>query len=867
MAGSKAAKETPLMKQYNQIKSKYPGALLLFRVGDFYETFGEDAVKASKTLDIVLTKRANGAASEMELAGFPHHAMDSYLPKLVRAGYRVAICDQLEDPKSVKGIVKRGVTELVTPGLSFHDNVLEQRKNNFLASIYYHKDKCGVAFLDLSTGEFMVSGGTEDYIDKLIRGFQPSEIIYPKNNRSWYVTKYGEGFSSFALEEWIFSKDYGYEKLTGHFKVPNLKGYGIEELPEGILAAGAILYYLDETEHKEVNHIKSISRIDENKFVWLDRFTIRNLELIQPAQPDGVSLLDTINQTLTPMGGRLLRKWLVLPLKSKPEIDQRLDVVEAFAEDEELHDSVKELLEGIGDLERLVGKVATSRVNPRELLQLKKSLSQLVPIRELLEGQPAFHVFYDLLNPCEKLIEKLTNDLKEDAPLLLHQGGVIADGVNDELDELRAISTKGKDFLAGIRDREIERTGISSLKIAYNKVFGYYLEVSNAHKDKVPEEWIRKQTLVNAERYITEELKEYEEKILNAEGQIQLIEQRLFTEVVSFAHSYIDAIQQDAKVIAQLDCLACFATQAKSQQYSRPTISEETIIDIKEGRHPVIEHQLPEGEEYISNDVYLDNESQQIMIITGPNMAGKSALLRQTALITLMAQIGSFVPAGYAKIGLVDKVFTRVGASDNLSRGESTFMVEMTETASILNNLSDRSLVLMDEIGRGTSTYDGISIAWSIVEHLHNHPKSRAKTLFATHYHELNELANDLPRVKNFNVSVKELENKVIFMRKLVEGGSEHSFGIHVAQMAGMPNQIVIRANEILKHLEKEKLADSDREKLADMPTQEFQMNLFEADPRVERMLEILRAVDINATSPVEALLKLNELKEVLKSN
>ncbi|WP_425389957.1 DNA mismatch repair protein MutS [Ekhidna sp.] len=867
MAGSKAGKETPLMKQYNQIKTKYPGALLLFRVGDFYETFGEDAVKASKTLDIVLTKRANGSQKEMELAGFPHHAMDNYLPKLVRAGYRVAICDQLEDPKSVKGIVKRGVTELVTPGLSLNDNVLDQRKNNFLASVYPGKEKYGVSFLDLSTGEFMVSSGTEDYVDKLIRGFQPSEIIYPKPNRDWYGANYGEHFSSFALEEWIFSKEYGYEKLTTHFNVPNLKGYGIEELSEGILAAGAILYYLDETEHKETNHIKSISRIDENKYVWLDRFTIRNLELIQSAQPDGISLIETINQTLTPMGGRLLRKWLVLPLKSKAEIDQRLDVVETLTQNDELQDELREHLEKIGDLERLVGKVATSRVNPRELLQLKKSLLQLGPIRDLITEQKSLNAFYDLLNPCEKLIEKLTSDLNDDAPLQLHQGGVIKEGINAELDELRAISTSGKDFLSGIRDREIERTGISSLKIAYNKVFGYYLEVSNVHKDKVPEEWIRKQTLVNAERYITEELKQYEEKILTAESQIGVLEQKLYAELVVFAHSYIDAIQQNAKVVAQLDCLSCFAQQAQSYSYCRPNISEEKLIDIKAGRHPVIERNLADGEDYIANDLYLDNESQQVMIITGPNMAGKSALLRQTALITLMAQMGSFVPAGYAKIGLVDKVFTRVGASDNLSRGESTFMVEMTETASILNNLSDRSLVLMDEIGRGTSTYDGISIAWSIVEHLHNHPKAKAKTLFATHYHELNELAKDLPRVKNFNVSVKELDNKVIFMRKLVEGGSEHSFGIHVAQMAGMPNEIVIRANEILKHLEKEKLTDSEREKLEELPTQQFQMNLFEADPRMEQMLDILRKIDVNTTSPVEALLKLNELKEVLKGS
>ncbi len=855
------------MKQYNQIKSRYPGALLLFRVGDFYETFGEDAVKASKTLDIVLTKRANGAASEMELAGFPHHAMDSYLPKLVRAGYRVAICDQLEDPKSVKGIVKRGVTELVTPGLSLNDHVLDQRKNNFLASVFVEKDQGGVAFLDLSTGEFLVSTGTLDYLDKLIRGFQPSEIIYPKAKREWYQERYGTHYSSFALEEWIFSQEYGYDKLIQHFKVSNLKGFGIEEMTHGILAAGAILYYLDETEHKETTHIQAISRIDENKYVWLDRFTIRNLELIQSAQPDGVSLLDTLNQTITPMGGRLLRKWMVLPLKSKDEIDQRLDVVEKLLDEEELLDNLCEQLQGIGDLERLVGKVATARVNPRELLQLKKSLLKIPHLLEGIKEKAQFDHFKDLLDPCEQLAEKLAAELKEDAPMQLHQGGVIAEGVSPELDEYRSISTSGKDFLSGIRDREVERTGISSLKIAYNKVFGYYLEVSNAHKDKVPQEWIRKQTLVNAERYITEELKQYEEKILGAESHIQQIEQRLFQEIVSFAHTYIEAVQQNARVIAQLDCLACFSSLAKANNYARPSISEDTVLDIKQGRHPVIEKHLPEGEEYVSNDVFLDNESQQVMIITGPNMAGKSALLRQTALITLMAQMGSFVPAGYAKIGLVDKVFTRVGASDNLSRGESTFMVEMTETASILNNLSDRSLVLMDEIGRGTSTYDGISIAWSIVEHLHNHPKSRAKTLFATHYHELNELTKDLPRVKNFNVSVKELENKVLFMRKLVPGGTEHSFGIHVAKMAGMPTEIVVRANEILKHLEKEKLSDSEKEKLAAMPTQQFQMNLFEADPRMERMLDILRKTDVNATSPVEALLKLNELKEILKGN
>ncbi|MEM6830832.1 MAG: DNA mismatch repair protein MutS [Bacteroidota bacterium] len=859
------------MKQYNAIKGKYPGALLLFRVGDFYETFGEDAVKASKALDIVLTKRANGSASEIELAGFPHHAMDSYLPKLVRAGYRVAICDQLEDPKSVKGIVKRGVTELVTPGLSLNDNVLEQRKNNYLASIYKDKTKCGIAFLDLSTGEFMLSSGPDEYIDKLIQGFQPSEILYAKNYRDWYSEHYSDQFASFALEDWIFSWDYGYEKLTNHFKVKNLKGYGVDDIREGVIAAGSILFYLDETEHKQTDHITSISRIDENRYVWLDRFTIRNLELVTSNQPDGISLIDTLNSTLTPMGGRLLRKWLVLPLKSKPEIEERLDMVESLMTNEEISDSTQDSLERMGDLERLVGKIATGRVNPRELIQLKKSLIQILPIKEAIAQEKPFKTFLDLLNPCEGLIERLEKELKEDAPLQLHQGDVMKDGIDEELDELRKIATSGKDFLAGIRDREIERTGISSLKISYNKVFGYYLEVSNAHKDKVPTEWIRKQTLVNAERYITEELKTYEEKILNAESKIQQLEQTLFINLVSCAASYIDAIQQNAKVVAQLDCLSCFAHQAKKYQYVKPSISEDKLIDIKAGRHPVIERTLASDDTYVPNDIYLDTDSQQVMIITGPNMAGKSALLRQTALITLMAQMGSFVPAGYAKIGLVDKVFTRVGASDNLSRGESTFMVEMTETASILNNLSDRSLVLMDEIGRGTSTYDGISIAWSIVEYLHNHPKFKAKTLFATHYHELNELAKDFPRVKNFNVSVKELENKVVFMRKLVEGGSEHSFGIHVAQMAGMPNEIVIRANGILKHLEKEKLADAETEKLDILPPGEYQanqyqMNLFESDPRFEKVLDIIRQVDINSTSPVEALLKMNELKDILKS-
>ena len=867
MAKAKKSSETPLMKQYNAIKARYPGALLLFRVGDFYETFGEDAVKASKVLDIVLTKRANGSASHIELAGFPHHSLDAYLPRLVRAGNRVAICDQLEDPKSVKGIVKRGVTELVTPGLSMNDNVLEQRRNNFLASIHYDEKACGVSFLDLSTGEFLVSEGSVDYVEKLIQGFQPSEIIYSKAEKARFEKSFGANYINFHLEDWIFSTEYGYEKLTRHFSTNNLKGYGVEEMKLGIIAAGAVLFYLEETEHKEVKHIGQLSRIDEQQYVWLDKFTIRNLELIHPSQSDGTALIDIMDSTQTPMGSRLLRKWMVLPLKNKEQIERRLNTVEAFMEEDDLLNEVNAYLKQIGDLERLISKVATGRINPRELVQLKKSLSQIKPIKDELKksSNSIFAQHLDQLNECEALLSNIDAGLKDDAPINATQGNIIKDGVNEELDELRKLAFSGKDYLKGIQERETERTGISSLKIAYNKVFGYYLEVTNAHKDKVPQEWIRKQTLVNAERYITEELKVYEEKILNAEGQIFVIEQKLYMELVSFATEYIETIQQNARSIASLDCLTSFAYLAKRNSYVKPIITDEYLLDIKEGRHPVIEQNMPPEEDYIPNDVYLDDESQQIMIITGPNMAGKSALLRQTALIVLMAQMGCFVPAGYARVGLVDKVFTRVGASDNLSRGESTFMVEMTETASILNNLSNRSLVLMDEIGRGTSTYDGISIAWSIVEYLHNHESYKAKTLFATHYHELNELTNDLPRVKNFNVAVKELENKIIFIRKLQAGGSEHSFGIHVAQLAGMPNQVVIRANTILKHLEADKLSESDKEKLAEVPSSQFQLNLFESDPRFEQVMKLLRGIDINTISPVEALLKVNEMKEVLK--
>ncbi|XOV92607.1 MAG: DNA mismatch repair protein MutS [Bacteroidota bacterium] len=867
MTKSGKVSETPLMKQYNAIKARYPGALLLFRVGDFYETFGEDAIRASKVLEIVLTKRSNGAASEMELAGFPHHSLDAYLPRLVRAGFRVAICDQLEDPKSVKGIVKRGVTELVTPGLSLHDNVLEQNKNNFLAAIHFGQQHCGLAFLDLSTGEFMVTQGNELYIDKLIQGFNPSEIIYCKTERNKFQEKYEANYHGFGLEEWIFQHPFTYERLIHHFNTTNLKGFGIEELKEGTIAAGAILYYLEETEHRQTGHIGQLSRIDEQQFVWMDKFTIRNLELLSPSQPDGKALIEVLDQTKTPMGARLLRKWLVLPLKDQKAVERRLDTVEGFLENEELLDFLLDHLSKIGDLERLISKVATRRINPREMNQLKNGLKHVQPIREELvkTTNNTYNTYTEQLNDCHLLLEQIESVLKDEVPLNSSQGNMIKEGVDTKLDDLRAIAYSGKDYLKGIQEREIERTGITSLKIAYNKVFGYYLEVTNSHKDKVPQDWIRKQTLVNAERYITEELKVYEEKILKAEDQIFEIESQLYQELISNALEYIDTIQQNAKILATIDCLSSFAYLAGKHNYVKPSISAGYHLDIKKGRHPVIEQNLPADTSYIPNDIFLDNDSQQIIVITGPNMAGKSALLRQSALITLMAQIGSFVPAGYAKIGLVDKIFTRVGASDNLSKGESTFMVEMTETASILNNLSDRSLILMDEIGRGTSTYDGISIAWSIVEYMHNHPHYKAKTLFATHYHELNELTNTLPRVKNFNVSVKELEDKVIFLRKLEPGGSEHSFGIHVAQMAGMPNQIVIRANEILKNLEKEKLSEQDKEKLAQIPSTRVQLNLFESDPKFEKVMKMLSGIDVNTISPVEALLKINEMKEILK--
>jgi DNA mismatch repair protein MutS len=866
MAGA-GAMETPLMKQYNAIKAKYPGALLLFRVGDFYETFGEDAIKAARVLDITLTKRGSGSASEIELAGFPHHSLDTYLPKLVRAGHRVAICDQLEDPRFVKGIVKRGVTELVTPGVSFNDNVLEKKHNNFLASIHISKQFIGVSFLDISTGEFYAAQGTENYVYKLIQSFAPAEIIFSKGNREKLETQFGELHATFALDDWVYAYDFAHERLINQFKTANLKGFGLENLTEAIVAAGAILHYLEATEHKDTQHIASISRIDEEKYVWLDRFTIRNLELAAPNSDGGVPLIDILDQTVTAMGSRQLRKWMVLPLKEKEAIEERLSIVDTFYQDADLAETILDNFRHMADLERLISKVAAGRINPRELLQLKKSLQRIAPVKKIVETQnfSALRKMGNQLNLCEFLVDKIEKELSEEAPMLTHQGGIIKEGVNAELDELRAIAFSGKDYLLQVQKREVERTGINSLKISYNKVFGYYLEVSNANKDKVPTDWIRKQTLVNAERYITEELKIYEEKILTAEDKLNVIEQKLFLELMRHASEFVIPIQLNARVIANLDCLLSFAVVARKNKYSKPEISEGKAITIKAGRHPVIEKQLAAGDQYVPNDVHLDTESQQIMIITGPNMAGKSALLRQVALITLMAQIGSFVPAEAASIGIVDKVFTRVGASDNLSKGESTFMVEMTETSSILNNLSDRSLILMDEIGRGTSTYDGVSIAWSIVEYLHNHKDFRPKTLFATHYHELNQLAEDHVRVKNFNVSVKESGDKIIFMRTLKPGGSEHSFGIHVAQLAGMPNKVVLRANDILHFLEKDKHKNEPKQRMQELPKAVNQMSLFELDPKSKEVHDLLSKIDINTISPVEALLKLNEILTMMK--
>ncbi|HIP32360.1 MAG TPA: DNA mismatch repair protein MutS [Crocinitomicaceae bacterium] len=864
------------MKQYNAIKARHPQALLLFRVGDFYETFGEDAIVTSKILGIVLTKRGNGAAGPIELAGFPHHSLDTYLPKLVRAGQRVAICDQLEDPKMTKTIVKRGVTELVTPGVSFDDNVLDTKKNNFLCAVHFEKNLIGISFLDVSTGEFLIAEGNKEYIEKLIQGFEPTEIIYNKRNSKDYDEAFGNKYYSFRLEDWVFTKDYAYESLNKQFGTKSLKGFGISQLEAGIISAGAAVHYLSENQHDRLGHITAISRIEEEKYVWLDRFTIRNLELISSPHENATTLIQVIDSTKTPMGGRMMKRWMVLPLKDLKPIQDRLDAVESFYHNDTIVFELGERLKQINDLERLISKVAVGKVNPKEVISLKRTLLQMQPIKDLISSEKASVLkrIADQINPCEKLIEIINTSLQEDPVLHIGKGKVIADGFNKELDELRAISFSGKDYLDQLQKRESERTGIPSLKVAFNNVFGYYLEVRNTHKDKVPEEWLRKQTLVNAERYITEELKEYEAKILGAEEKIHAIESRLFQDLVFTMADYIQPIQLDAFLIAQLDCLLSFSETARVNDYCKPEINEDFALDIKSGRHPVIEKQMKTGEEYISNDVYLDNDSQQIMMITGPNMSGKSALLRQTALISLMAQMGSFVPASSAKLGLVDKVFTRVGASDNISSGESTFMVEMNETSSILNNLSNRSLILLDEIGRGTSTYDGISIAWAIAEYIHEHPKMKGKTLFATHYHELNEMTNRFSRIKNFNVSVKEVGKKILFLRKLVEGGSEHSFGIHVARLAGMPQQVLQRAESMLVQLESsheltegvtsEKTTKLKAKKLISPDLEDMQLSFFQLnDPVLENIREELVSIDINTLTPVEALMKLNEIKKL----
>lgn len=874
--GKVAEKETPLMKQYNGIKVKYPDAILLFRVGDFYETFGEDAVKASKILGIILTKRANGSASHIELAGFPHHSLDSYLPKLVRAGYRVAICDQLEDPKMVKGIVKRGITELVTPGVCFNDKILHHQQNNFLASIHLEKEYAGLALCDVSTGEFLVAQGSISYIDKLIQNFKPNELLYEKNKRTQLTDLLGDRFYSFGLDDWAFSYDYGYESLVKHFETKSLKGFGIEESNHAISACGAILHYLNETKHDRLKHITSVSRIDEEQFVWLDKFTIRNLELYTTNHENGKALVDVIDKTVSPMGSRLLKRWLALPLKNLEAINERLAAVKYYYNSAEEREIITGLLKEVGDLERLISKIAAMRVNPRELTQLKKSLDIIEQVQDKikLSKNESLNKIAEQLNPCSIINERLTNELNVEAPVNIFKGNVINKGINAELDELRSIAYNGKEHLLQIQQREVEKTGISSLKVAYNSVFGYYLEVTHLHKDKVPSDWIRKQTLTNAERYITPELKTYEEKILGAEEKIVALEQQLFENIVLSLAEYIVPIQLNASLLARLDVYCGFATLARENNYYQPELNMGFAINIEEGRHPVIEKQLPPDTDYVSNSIFLDNENTQIMMITGPNMSGKSALLRQTALIVLLAQIGSFVPAKTAKIGIVDKIFTRVGATDNISSGESTFMVEMNETASILNNLSNRSLVLLDEIGRGTSTYDGISIAWSIAEYIHAQPVATAKTLFATHYHELNEMCNFFPRIKNFNVSVKESENKIIFLRKLEEGGSEHSFGIHVARMAGMPKSVVERANEILKKLEKEHelemLGDEGIKvegatKIKIKKEKDVQMSFFQLnDPVLEQIkLDVLK-IDINTLTPVEALLKLNEIKKLV---
>ena len=866
---------TPMMKQYFELKAKHPDAIMLFRCGDFYETYSEDAVTAADILGITLTRRANGQSKTVEMAGFPYHALDTYLPKLIRAGRRVAICDQLEDPKTTKKLVKRGITELVTPGVAINDNVLSYKENNFLAAIHFGKTACGVAFLDISTGEFLTAEGPADHIDKLLNNFVPKEVLFERGKKPMFEGNFGSKFFTFELEDWVFTENFGREKLLKHFDTKNLKGFGIENLHNGIVASGAILQYLEMTQHFQIDHITSITRIEEERYVRLDKFTVRSLELVGSMNDEGTSLLDIIDRTVSPMGARMLKRWVLFPLKEIRPINERLDVVEYFFREPDFKDFVEEKLHLIGDLERIISKAAVGRISPREVVQLKVALQAIEPIKNacLNADNESLRRIGEQLQPCAELRDRIAREIKNDPPLLINKGGVIADNVNGELDELRKIAYSGKDYLLQIQQREIEQTGIPSLKIAYNNVFGYYIEVRNTHKDKVPSDWIRKQTLVNAERYITQELKEYEEKILTAEEKILILETRLYNELVAGLTEYIPSIKVDASHIARLDCLLAFAGVAKENRYIRPVVADDDILDIRQGRHPVIEKQLPLGEKYIANDVYLDTEKQQIIIITGPNMAGKSALLRQTALITLMAQIGCFVPAESAHVGLVDKVFTRVGASDNISVGESTFMVEMNEAANILNNLSPRSLVLFDELGRGTSTYDGISIAWAIVEHIHEHKRARARTLFATHYHELNDMEAKFSRIKNYNVSVKEVDNKVIFLRKLERGGSEHSFGIHVAKMAGMPKSIVKRAEEILCQLEKENrqegiasrsvaAAAASRPK----PGEGVQLNFFQLDdPVLCQIRDEILNLDVDNLTPLEALNKLNDIKKIVR--
>lgn len=863
---SKTPTETPLMKQYNQIKAKHPQALLLFRVGDFYETFGEDAIVASKVLGIVLTKRGAGSSSEIELAGFPHHSLDSYLPKLVRAGHRVAICDQLEDPKMTKTIVKRGVTELVTPGVAFSDKILEGHKNNFLAAIHFTKNQHGIAFLDITTGEFFVAQGTPEYLNKLLQGFEPSEIVYQKNKTAQLEEHFGQRFYTFRLEDWVFTSDFALDRLTNQFQTNSLKGFGIEDLDAGIIAAGAVLHYLNETQHDKAGHITQIQRIEEEKYVWLDRFTIRNLELIHPMNEGGRTLFNVIDATITPMGNRLLKRWMVMPLKHVASIEQRLEAVQYLVSEEHIRHELEHELSCIGDMERLISKVAVGRIQPKELRVLSRILEHMEPVKNLFSTSKSSYLkqLSSQLSDSQEFIAAVQKNILDEPAVALGKGPVIATGIHSELDELRAIALGGKDYLEAMQERESQRTGIPSLKIAFNNVFGYYLEVRNTHKDKVPEEWIRKQTLVSAERYITPELKEYETKILGAEDKIAKIESELYHQLVQHLSEYVHQIQKNAFYIAQLDCFHGFASTAVRNNYIKPEMNDGYSLNIHAGRHPVIEQQLKAGETYIPNDVHLDKDHQQIIMITGPNMSGKSALLRQTALIVLMAQIGSFVPANAASIGVIDKIFTRVGASDNISSGESTFMVEMNETSSILNNLSDRSLILLDEIGRGTSTYDGISIAWAIAEFIHEHPNAKGKTLFATHYHELNDMADQFERIHNYTVSVKEVGQKIIFLRKLIPGGSEHSFGIHVAKLAGMPKKVVQRAELMLEQLElthrsKDQMQMREAVNNSNMQLSFFQLN----DPVLEQIHDQLVSIDINTLTPVEALMKLNEIKKL----